>query len=326
MTTGSRPLFQSGVAKIPTQWMSYSFRAMEAIAFGTGGLTVAQRARLFAVLGPMYGMTGMGLASASDYMSESLGLDPKDDLNDLIRFGLVDYTIGEVTGAETALGDRLAPLTILPDIYKDITEGSLVEAVAGPSGQIASGIVESVMETVGDIYHGRPVSMTEDVIRVLRQPSSIDKLFGAYGVYNNGVYRSKDGVKFEGEMSPSDTVQLLFGFTPAQQVEIRQRRNEMYIDDKTFKTFRKELVRDSDKAVDWLTSSDPEQQERGLKLLKELHVQISRGELSEKMKNDLRRAITMPMYEVLPQLQKQYVDRNRLWAAQRVEEITRGNN
>jgi hypothetical protein len=49
MTTTSKSAMQTGpggLLKVPTQWLSYSFRVMEAITFGTGGLNLAERARL----------------------------------------------------------------------------------------------------------------------------------------------------------------------------------------------------------------------------------------------------------------------------------------
>lgn len=318
MTTGSRPYFQSGIAKIPTQWMSYSFRAMEAITFGTGGLTKGERVRLFAALGPMYGTTGMGLASGADYISQTFGLEPDDDMNSLIRFGLLDYVIGEVTGAETALGTRLAPLTMIPEIYKDISQGNLLEAIGGPSGQISAGIIDAVTDTTGDIIHGREVQITESIIKVLRQPASIDKFFGAYGVWNNGVYRSKNGVKYDGEMNSSDLVQLIFGFTPADMVEVRQRRSEMYMKQKTFNTYRKDMGRKADKAWDWIASQDVEERDRGAAMLKELHAEIELRPLSETMKQQLRKVVLNKQPDAIMSLVKNLQDNDRDWAAERM--------
>ncbi|MBL4795798.1 MAG: hypothetical protein JKY50_00130 [Oleispira sp.] len=327
MTTGSRPFFQSGVAKIPTQWMSYSFRAMEAIAFGTGGLTKFERLKLFGVLGPMYGMTGLGMEAGADYVSELFDLEPESDYNDLIRFGVLDFVIGEATGAETALGSRLAPFTIIKEIAKDVTEGSLIEAVAGPSGQISKGIFDAIVDTSGDIIHGREVQVTESVIRLLRQPSAIDKFFGAYGVWNNGVYRSKNGVKFKGELSSSDAVQLMFGFTPAQMVEIRQRRTEMYMDGKTFKAFNKDMTLKSDRAWELMSDTNQDLVDRGHQMLKEIHAEIELRPLSETMKGRVRRSVTNGHGDAILQLQRNLVDRDRTWARDRVEVITnKGGN
>ncbi len=74
MTTSSRPLAQSGVMKVPTQWLSHSFRAMEVMFVGRG-FTKAERLRAASIMVPFYGLSGFGAGSAGGYLGEKLGIN-----------------------------------------------------------------------------------------------------------------------------------------------------------------------------------------------------------------------------------------------------------
>ena len=58
MTTASRGFGQSGVMRVPTQWLSYNLRAMESIFVGRG-FTAGERRRLAGILTAFYGLSGL---------------------------------------------------------------------------------------------------------------------------------------------------------------------------------------------------------------------------------------------------------------------------
>jgi len=155
MTTTSRGAWQSGLMKVPTQWLSYSMRAVENVVLGRG-FTKGERARMTLMMGAMGGATGVFLGGAADEVSEKYDLDPSGPAAVGLRYGLVDavltYGLQGLTGEElrTAFGTRIAPLTAFTDLHRKVTEESAVTALGGPSGEIVGGGVwEAAMQAVG---------------------------------------------------------------------------------------------------------------------------------------------------------------------------------
>jgi len=202
MTASGRALFQSGAMKVPTQWLSYSFRSMEAVVLGRG-FTKTERTRMAAALFPMYGMTGMGLESASDWATEAFGVeDPETYI--AMKYGVIDWLVAEFTPIETAVASRLAPITAFTDLYDKVIggEASFLEMLGGPSGQITSGILTQFWATMSELYNGHTVSLTQDALNILRQPSGLDNIAKGWGILNNGIYRSKTGSTLPTELKP----------------------------------------------------------------------------------------------------------------------------
>jgi len=322
MTTGSRPMLQSGVMKVPTQWLSYSFRAAESVVIGRD-LSVAERARLAAVLMPFYGLSGFGLASAADYVGEKLGVAPDSNMYIGLKYGFLDYLIAQVTPVETGLATRLAPFDAFVDIYKKINEGDVATAVGGPSGEIATGITEVFMDSVSDLFHGRTVSATEDLIKLLRQPSGIDNVFKAYGVMNNGVYRSKTGATLPTDLKTSDAVILLMGFSPLELTEFYQRRGEAYTDSRKLNTFRKEMDRDMNIAMR-LVSEGGTDRDRGMQMIEEMHAKIATSGFSPQQMFSLRKGLQRGNNNELLRLMQGAIREDNYYGAQALQSIIGG--
>jgi hypothetical protein len=77
MTTASRSFAQSGPMRVPTQWLTFSLRAMENIVVGRN-FTPAERIRMFLVMGPMWGLTGLGIGRTAGYVTEKMGYAADD--------------------------------------------------------------------------------------------------------------------------------------------------------------------------------------------------------------------------------------------------------
>ena len=93
MTTVNRGKWQAGAMKVPTQWLSYSMRSMEALFVGKG-LSGAERARLGVFMALTGGVSGTVIGDRmfglSDKIGESVGADPEGVAYTAIKYGVVD--------------------------------------------------------------------------------------------------------------------------------------------------------------------------------------------------------------------------------------------
>ena len=285
MTTGSKSAMQTGpggLLRMPTQWLAFSFRAMESIVFGTGGLSRWERVRLFAVLGPMFGTTGFGFANASDWVEEALGIEPGSDAHTFVRYGIPDWLIGQATGLDTAVASRLAPVDQFVDMYDKIfgEDKSFKEVTLGPSGAIIGDLVTAGWNVVADAFHMRPVSLSADVITLLKQPSGLSNIAKAYGIMNNGLYQSKTGTYFPGKFTTGDAIMQGIGFTPQEVIEMSQRRTQTWGDNKSYKEFSTNMNKKAEQAFVMISEGNVDDMAAGLSMLKEINTQVKLSNFS----------------------------------------------
>ncbi len=135
--------------------------------------------------------------------------------------GVADYLLpdGDFGRVGTGLATRLTPIGAILDTHTKIMEDPFLEVIGGPSAQIAGSIYSAASGAVNNLIHGRSSLLTEDVIKILRQPSGIDNVFKAAGIFANGEYRSKNGISMPAEMSPTEGVLQLFGVGSLKQTE-----------------------------------------------------------------------------------------------------------
>lgn len=321
MTASSRPLFQSGLMKVPTQWLSYSFRALESVVVGRG-LSVGERARLAAVLGPMYGLTGLGMGQAADYFAEKYGIEDPNQMIGL-KYGFIDYFIAEATPAETALSARLAPITAFTDLYNKIAggEATALEVVGGPSGQISSGIFESFAKAASDLYNGHTVSLQESALQVLRQPSGLDNIAKGIGILNNGFYRSKTGTILPIEMKTSDALINFMGFSPLEVSEFYSQKSGKFNSDKKVRAFAKEQQKEYQRALQ-IWREDPQ---RGLKMFDEIHTRIALSGFSPGKQMEIRQGLKDHSNSDVYYLVRDLIERDRMNSALITEQLLGGN-
>jgi hypothetical protein len=285
MTTGSKSAMQTGpggLLRMPTQWLAFSFRAMESIVFGTGGLSRWERVRLFAVLGPMFGTTGFGFANASDWVEEAWGIEPGSDAHTFVRYGIPDWLIGQATGLDTAVASRLAPVDQFVDMYDKIfgEDKSFKEVTLGPSGAIIGDLVTAGWNVVADAFHMRPVSLSADVITLLKQPSGLSNIAKAYGIMNNGLYQSKTGTYFPGKFTTGDAIMQGIGFTPQEVIEMSQRRTQTWGDNKSYKEFSTNMNKKAEQAFVMISEGNVDDMAAGLSMLKEINTQVKLSNFS----------------------------------------------
>lgn len=323
MSSLSRGRAQSGFMKVPTQWLSYTLRSMEAVFVGRN-FTVKERAYLATALMPMYGLTGFGLGSAADYIGEKTGIAPDSDLYITLKYGMIDGIIAALGGdVEVGVGQRLAPVGAIVDTYKKVTQESAYGALLGPSGEIAGNLYNAVTDAANSLINGQTASLTEDVIKVLRQPSGLDNIAKAYGIFNNGVYRSKNGIALESEMTIGDGIVALTGFTPLEVVENYGRLGQIYTSNKKFSDFRKEVNRDAE-YIFALMEGERGDVDKAIQLMQELHERISFSGFSSSQTNQLRKSARSSIEKSWSKIQKNLIEQDRPYALQATRSILKG--
>jgi hypothetical protein len=280
MTATGRPLIQSGLMRVPTQWLSYSFRAMESIFVGRN-FTAAERRRMFYVLMPMYGAAGFGLESAADSIAEYYGIDVDTNLFTGLKWGAIDG-IGDLLLEDTSgrvglsLGKRLAPAGAIVDTYRNIMQGQFTEVVGGPAGSFISGYGEAFMRAYASFRDNRGTMLTDDVINILRQPSGLDAFAKGMGIVNHKIYRNKSGTTVPGEFGATEAVLAFLGISNLKAAEYYDARNKLFTSSKKANDFRKEVNKKAEYAFE-LLKGDEASKQKAFQLFKELKIYVDIG-------------------------------------------------
>lgn len=296
MSNASRSPIQSGLWKIPTQWLSYTMRAMEAVFIGRG-LTKAERARMFMAMAPMFGLAGFGAESAADSIAEKLGIESESAYIGL-KYGWLDGLSYALTGGSGgfSLGQRLAPVGAVKEVYQKITQESVYSALAGPSGEIAGSLVSPVWDLfTKSLPNATLTPITEDFIKILRQPSGIDTKFKAWSILSTGILRSKNGYVYDSAFTINDALTQLMGVTPIKATEEMQRSHERYIDDKAFKAFSKDIQKQAEVAFEYYASGSEKDIQKGAELFDYIYRQIEFSGLSPAQQLSIKKSILTPM-------------------------------
>jgi hypothetical protein len=298
MTTASRGFGQSGAMRVPTQWLSYSFRAMEAIFVGRG-LTRGERARLATSLTAFYGLSGFGAERAAEELAEMFGIEQDSAAFTTLKWGVIDGVMDALLGegeedtgrVGTGIAPRLSVVQGMKNLYNDVMTGSFLEVVAGPSGQIGASLVDAGVNVFGSLVSNQPMTLTNDVLELIRQPSGIDNVAKAIGIFNNGLLVSKSGVPVPAEMSPTEGILALFGVASLKQTEWYSTRTQVFADERQLSRFRREMNNRSEAAYRLLQAGDERSVRRGLELLSEINAQITLSGFSPEQQLSLKRSV-----------------------------------
>ena len=317
MSTTSRSKIQSGVGKVPTQWLSYFFRTMEQVFVGRD-LTKMERARLGAVVMPLYGFTGLGAGHAAESVAEWFGLNPEDEQDKAmyitLKYGVLDGFLSHFTPFDVALSTRMAPITSVNDLYRKFTEENVLSAIGGPSGSIAYTGIEALFNLTSNLSNGYTSTLTEDSLRILKNFSGLNAVAKAVGIAYDDSYRNRKGIKLPVEVDISDAIISLTGFTPIQVTDFYQQQQRYFRLNKDFNKIRKQVTSRSKIAWD-LYAKDPQ---RASDILNEATVIISKAPLSYSKKQSLLKLI-MPSSNDMSYLYRQLYNMDKTnalnWAA-----------
>lgn len=325
MTTTSRGFAQSGAMRVPTQWLSYNLRAMEAIFVGRG-FTKMERARLAASLTLMYGLSGFGAERAAEEIGQMFGIGEDSAMFTALKWGVIDGTMdallpeGQGEGrVGTGLAKRLSVVQGIKDTYNKITGGQFLEVVGGPSYSIAGNLMGSVVGTVGSMVSGDPVLLTEDLLQLVRQPSGLDNVAKAYGIFNNGMYVSKTGAAVPSQMTVSEGIMALFGVNNLKATEWYDAQTKAFTDASKLRDYRSWANRKSEIAWRYINNGDTE---RGIALLGELRAHIATSGFSPEQQASLGRSVMTQDENAFDRLIDQVLSYDRQ-AAQRIAAVQR---
>lgn len=272
MTTTSRPMIQSGFMKVPTQWLSFSFRALEAVTVGRG-LTKLERARLAFILGPFYGMTGIGITGMlADEAAMAVGAEAGGEREALIRNGVLDALSVWAGGPEGAfsVGPRMAAVGALLEQWRKITQEQTPQTLFGPSGEIVGGAAVQLFNSLSHVWNGRPIAATESLLATSRRVSGINQKFNMLGILYNGRYTSRTGDVIQEDMEKISGVFAGLGVTPYTIQTLYSQTSAMYMSEPEIRKARKWAMSQNTKAYDLILSGNESDYQRGVEMLEEV--------------------------------------------------------
>lgn len=289
MTNTARGKWQSGIAKVPTQWLSYSMRAMENLTMGRT-FTKAERTRMGMMYLFMSGTAGtfgaIGLGSLGDYVSDTLGIEPGSNTYVGYKYGVPDFILShffsEVTEGDirTAFGSRLSPFGLFSDLRDKLTVDPTLTALGGPSAEIVGGAVGAMIGAVSNFVSNKPQSMNQDLARVARSITSVDNFVKAHQISRHGTFNSRTGHNFDSEFqfTEGEGVIKAMGIPNFREVEYYRVSTQYYKDFKKFNKYKKEFSNDYLTALRMINSGD---ETRGHALMNETKARIALLDMSE---------------------------------------------
>jgi len=320
MTTASRGMWQAGIMKVPTQWLSYSMRTLEAVVLGRQ-FTKMERARLAIWMAMQGGLAGVFAGAAADYFGEKFNVDPEGSAYAGLKYGVIDgilsWGLSGLSGEEvrTAFGTRLAPLTAFSDLYRKLVDESALTALGGPSGEIVGGGLGALWSAVGQVIDGNVQSAAADFERVLRTPSGVDNIVKAMGMANDGVYRSKTGTALPMEFSTLDAAMQAVGITNFDVAEFYNRRTTAFRDSRDLRSVRKELTKDFNRALSMWDSD----KEAAAQLMREINARIESSGFSPVDQVSLRRSLKAEAQQDIMEMSLKQLQKDNPYGAKVIE-------
>jgi hypothetical protein len=246
MTSASAAGWQKGLLSIPTQWLSYNARMLENLYFGRNlerGLKIGEDGKLIQFTGlgererlalgqlAFYGAAGYGLGGPMNALIDKYSIDMDPEVYTLLRYGMADYLMSELTGVQTGLGGRLAVGEGLVDFVKDLTTESFVETIGGPSATIAVDAGKAGISLIGSLTTLNPTIVLGEFNKVMRNISSWDKGARSLWILQTGDYLSKKGEVQASGLSPEAAILNMLG-AKLQEVEMLYELNSIVKNDK----------------------------------------------------------------------------------------------
>ena len=227
MSAGGAAAWQKGWTSIPTQFLSYQARMLEAM---TGKqFTRAERLRLLLGQAVLYGTAGVPFAA---FLSEKLrgdsGEAPKiGTWEGLADRGLIDTLIWVSSGADVQYGERAATGAFITDTVRELFgmskygETSFVDIMGGPlygvTKEVAGSFWNVVKYVSAESGGDTGLALTSSsVMNLAKQISSFNNAYKAYMVWNYGQYVTKTGKVALDDLPSTDAFAVFLGLTPGE--------------------------------------------------------------------------------------------------------------
>lgn len=210
MTGVSSAVWQKGILSLGTQFYGYTARIFEQIAFGRT-LTVLERAKLAGAQLVLYGLTGTGFGWTVDKFMYENDVSLDKDTYTLVKYGLHDYLISQITGVDTAFADRFAPGAAVVETYRKFVDNSFAETFFGPVGGIGYDVVQTGSQAIYSLVTGNPTVAQHDSTKFLMNISGFSKPAQAWAIMNTGEFRTKNGKLRATGVSQGSAIAFMFG-------------------------------------------------------------------------------------------------------------------
>lgn len=211
-----------GWKSLPTQFLSYPFRAISAM-MGKHAFTPAERARMAAAYLTLAGTGGIPFGFVVEHILEKNPSLTNAETEKFLTNGIIDGALFALLDIDVNLSSRVGPGQVLVDVWKKFSEGSLVEALAGPSGQSGSALVDSWWEMI-TLHNAAgtldPMTFTkETLIAIGGQVSSWSLLDRFLLARATGKLITRTGKNY-GELSEGEAWAMLFGLPPSKYEDV----------------------------------------------------------------------------------------------------------
>lgn len=270
MSKGSEAYWQKGIFSVPTQFMAYNARMMEAMLGKQ--FTTAQKLRLIAGQTFLYGSAGFPVAGViSDLVKRNTaGTDFNTKIDSLYGFadrGLLDEMIYHVTGADVQAGEKAGTGNSMTDIVKDLFgwssygEKSFAEVAGGAAFSTlvdTGGTLASVIKYSAAESGAQDNPLTKDAILHLAQNvSTISNVTKAMMIWKYGTMVSNKGTTIAADVPSQDAMFQIFGMAPGEGLYVSSlmeytQDNKKAVEDaaKTIQNYRTRFVNEPDNRVD----------------------------------------------------------------------------
>lgn len=227
MSKAGAAAWQKGWTSIPTQFLAYQARMLEAMMGKQ--FTTPEKLRLLLGQGVLYGAAGLPFVSfATELMRGQSGEAPElGTWEGLAERGVIDTLVFAVTGVDTQYSERAGTGSFITDTFRELIgmsrygETSFIDVMGGPlwgmtkdlSKTFWDAVKFSAAESGGDTGLGLSAG---SLMNLARNVSTINNAYKAYMVWNYGQYVSKNNKLLLDEMPSTDAFAVMLGLTPGQ--------------------------------------------------------------------------------------------------------------
>jgi hypothetical protein len=252
MSKAGAAAWQQGWASIPTQFLSYQARVLEALLGKQ--FTVGEKLRLLLGQAVLYGTAGVPFAA---FLSEKIrgeSGNPADigTWEGLVDRGLIDTMIYGLTREDTQFSERAGVGGFVTDTFRELMgmskygQTSFVDIAGGPLYSISKSIFFGETGKPGTFWEvvrfmsaesggdtGIPLT-TSALVDLAKSITSFNNAYKAYMVWNFGQYISTSGKVTLEDMPSTDALAVFLGLTPGEYRE--------YVAQQDWRRNRKEIV------------------------------------------------------------------------------------
>jgi hypothetical protein len=190
----------------PFQFQQYALNFTESLVTGLkpgtkGMLTGKEKLKLASMQLFLYGAVAVPFVGAGlEYYEWKYGTGLDEPTYNLLRKGALDAMLEYMTGIETEVGQRLAWGEGMFNTIQDFQDKTMVEILLGPTGSVATNLMESVNQFVGNLKYGSMRMSAEDLKDVAKTMKFANMYDNARLAFMYGQYQGRNS----GEVMASD--------------------------------------------------------------------------------------------------------------------------